>query len=79
MVSATHDQGNLCLEVTVDGPGFPPGQAPPLFGIGLANTAARLQELYGDAYEFEFTNALSGGACVRLSIPLERTPGDAAS
>ncbi len=73
-VSATRDEGDLCIEVTDDGPGFPTGEPPP-FGVGLANTAARLHELYGDDHGLAFTSGPGGGAGVRLSLPLERAPG----
>jgi len=39
-------------------------------GIGLANTRARLRELYGDRHEFTLANHPDGGLEVRVSIPL---------
>lgn len=38
-------------------------------GIGLENTRERLNNLYGDNYEFELKNAKEGGALVILDIP----------
>jgi hypothetical protein len=38
-------------------------------GIGLANTRARLQELYGNRSRFEYGNLPGGGASIRMSIP----------
>ena len=38
-------------------------------GIGLSNTRARLECLYGSSHRFEFSNA-SGGLAVRIVIPL---------
>ena len=38
-------------------------------GIGLANTRARLAELYGSRQQFELSNQPEGGLCVRLSFP----------
>ena len=41
-------------------------------GIGLENTRARLEELYGPASFFEFGDGEAGGAVVRLAIPFRR-------
>ena len=39
-------------------------------GIGLANTRARLRELYGEDHEFELVDRDGGGASARLSLPI---------
>lgn len=41
-------------------------------GIGLANTRARLEQLYGGNFTFECQDASAGGATVILSIPYRR-------
>jgi sensor histidine kinase YesM len=41
-------------------------------GIGLANTRARLRELYGPASTLHLANHPDGGAIVTLSLPLRR-------
>jgi sensor histidine kinase YesM len=41
-------------------------------GIGLANTRARLRELYGPASTLHLGNHPDGGAIVTLSLPLRR-------
>ena len=46
-VSAVRENGSLVIEVRDSGPGFMPGTAHD--GIGLANTRARLEQLYGSA------------------------------
>jgi two-component system LytT family sensor kinase len=63
---------DLLVEVTDTGPGFAPGMHKE--GIGLANTRARLQELYGKRCKFEYGNAPGGGASVRMSIPFRSAP-----
>jgi two-component system, LytTR family, sensor kinase len=61
-------RGNdLVLEVSDTGPGFAFGVQKE--GIGLANTRARLQELYGNRSRFEYGNLPGGGASIRMSIP----------
>jgi len=72
------------LELTVrdDGPGLRTGlqldveheESTPREGrgIGLANTRARLRELYGPASTLSLANHPAGGAIVTLSLPLRR-------
>ena len=72
-VQAARDDGRLRLAVRDDGPGVPiadpvPGRANG--GVGLANTRARLQQLYGERQEFVVGNGPDGGALVQLTIPL---------
>src|SRR5207253_771330 len=57
----------LELQVRDDGPGLP--DAPRRHGIGLANTHARLQRLYGDEHRLEVRNAVGGGVVVTIEIP----------
>jgi sensor histidine kinase YesM len=52
-------------------------------GVGLTNTRARLQHLYGSNYRFELGHAEGGGALVSVDLPFrpvvpEATEGDAA-
>ncbi|MEO5953518.1 MAG: histidine kinase [Chloroflexia bacterium] len=58
------------LQVTVcdDGPGFPsPNGA--ATGIGLANTRARLEQLYGDKGSLSTENGAVSGATVTMTLP----------
>jgi sensor histidine kinase YesM len=63
---------NLVLTVTDNGAGIPEGR-PKREGIGVANTRARLAELYGDRQKFELVNRPEGGLCVRITIPFSST------
>ena len=65
---AYRSEGRLVLQVRDNGAGLPANH-PPEEGVGLANTRARLQQLYGSAHHLEFTNASEGGLLVSVSIP----------
>ena len=67
-VRAVRDEDNLVLTVTDNGGGMPPGGFQ-REGIGLANSRARLAELYGDQQRFELGNQPEGGLCIRLTFP----------
>ena len=61
----------LQLEVRDNGPGLRP--APPAGtagGIGLANTRARLAQLYGEQHHFALHSSEAGGVVAAVSIPL---------
>jgi len=71
-ISATRDAGMLRIRLSDDGPGLPPaGACEPRSreGIGVANTRARLVQLYGDEQSFEMSNAPEGGLVVMMSVP----------
>jgi signal transduction histidine kinase len=70
-VSTVRDHGSLRIEVRDSGPGFPPAAARD--GIGLANTRARLEQLYGSDYRFEYGTAPGGGASVCITLPFHET------
>ena len=67
-LGARLDAGQLVVTVTDNGKGIP-AEGPAKEGIGLANTRARLAELYGTRQKFELVNGADGGLCVRLEIP----------
>jgi len=68
---------NLTIKVEDDGPGFPAGSAGG-GGIGLANTRARLAQLYGDRGQLLTGNREHGGAVVTLIIPYHLAPESSA-
>jgi len=43
-------------------------------GVGLANTCARLEQLYGNRQEFGLRNLEPTGVSAELSIPLRSAP-----
>ncbi|MEW6125686.1 MAG: histidine kinase [Acidobacteriota bacterium] len=60
--------GDLCLEVRDNGKGFD-NELSMDKGLGLANTKARLEQLYGDRHRFEIANLDEGGVRVNITIP----------
>ncbi|OHE86021.1 MAG: hypothetical protein A2579_04010 [Lysobacterales bacterium RIFOXYD1_FULL_69_11] len=65
-VRARREDGRLVLEVLDDGAGTP---SKPGFGMGLSNTRARLECLYGDAHSLNVEVLPGGGTRVRVSLP----------
>jgi two-component system LytT family sensor kinase len=75
-ISAQLENGFLRLKVRDDGPGLPSSALPrSRNGLGLANTRARLQQLYGAASDFELSNGSPGGLEVTVTIPFRDSPG----
>ena len=65
---ARRADGKLALEVCDNGGGLDKG-GPAQDGVGLSNTRARLQTLYGKAHGFNLSDPPGGGFQVRLTIP----------
>ncbi|HXU09163.1 MAG TPA: ATP-binding protein, partial [Blastocatellia bacterium] len=65
----------LALEVKDNGPGLHNARSSGLVkeGLGLGNTRARLEQLYGASHHFDMTDAPEGGLRVTLDIPFEVT------
>jgi signal transduction histidine kinase len=69
-ISAEREGDKLRLQIKDNGPGLPPEKSVSN-GVGLSNTIARLQRLYGAAQSLAFNNAPEGGAVVTLEIPFK--------
>jgi signal transduction histidine kinase len=69
-IAARVSEGDLVLSVQDDGPGYSPenGDA----GVGLANTRARLETLFGDAGRLQLARGESGGTLATVRLPLRR-------
>jgi two-component sensor histidine kinase len=71
-IRALREGDVLRLEISDNGEGFSGGQLLGVGnGIGLSNTKARLQELYGDKNQFKLTAIQPAGASVKIEIPFQ--------
>jgi two-component system LytT family sensor kinase len=67
-IAARREAQFLLLEIRDNGPGLTQNSVDRGQGIGIANTRARLQRLYGDRHSFELQAA--DGLTVRVRIPV---------
>ncbi|MEA2163330.1 MAG: hypothetical protein QOK37_1457 [Thermoanaerobaculia bacterium] len=65
-IAAMLDDDHLILTVRDNGPGVERNAGA---GVGLANTRARLTQLYGDDASLSLTSVPGGGAVSRISLP----------
>jgi two-component system LytT family sensor kinase len=72
ILRALRRDGRLILEVEDNGVGLAKGLQP-VDGIGLSNTRARLQQLYGPEQRLELKGASGGGLTVRIDIPFRES------
>jgi two-component system, LytTR family, sensor kinase len=68
-ISARRVNDTLEIRVEDDGPGLVRQSDSNEKGIGLANTRARLEQLYGSAARLTLQNAEGGGAAVTMFLP----------
>jgi two-component system LytT family sensor kinase len=69
-ISASRENGMVRLHVRDNGPGLNSNSSKPFAkGIGLTNTEARLEQLYGGDHRFEISNVTGGGLQVAIAIP----------
>ena len=69
-ISAAVDGTDVLLTVRDDGPGF--DAEAPTGGVGLTNTRARLETLFGPAGRLELRRAENGGTIASVRFPLRR-------
>ncbi|HLJ74931.1 MAG TPA: sensor histidine kinase [Thermoanaerobaculia bacterium] len=65
-VSAHRNGGNLVLQVRDNGPGVRAGAE----GVGLTNTRARLEQIYGPRASLRLESPREGGAVATISLPI---------
>jgi len=68
-IKAASVEGELLLSVIDNGPGY---VAAPEGGLGLTNTRARLETLFGEAAELNVSNANGCGTVATVRFPLRR-------
>jgi len=68
-IRAERRNGRLALQVRDNGPGICAAAENLMEGVGLGNTRARLDHLYGQEGGFEWRNADEGGLIVTTTIP----------
>jgi LytS/YehU family sensor histidine kinase len=76
-ISAVRDDDTLRVRVEDDGRGLRESTGvwkEAGSGVGLANTRARLERLYGSLHEFRVANRKEGGVEVEFSIPFRVEP-----
>jgi hypothetical protein len=76
-VSARREDGTLHVTVVDTGPGADSEIAEAKAGVGLSNTRARLEQLYGKDHRFELRNAQPRGFIADLHLPYRQDPKSA--
>lgn len=74
-IQAQRRNGSVHLQVRDNGPGLEAGANAFVEGVGLSNTRARLEYLYGSASRLELRNAETGGLIVTTTIPFHTGTG----
>ncbi len=78
LISASKIDDKVELRVQDDGPGLLLSNSSEDRGIGLANTRARLQQLYGQNAKLEIENCDRGGVIVTMTIPFHHSQAEVA-
>ena len=79
-ISAHREDGMLQLDVRDDGGGLPDNTEKIALkgGVGLSNTQARLEHLYGAKHLFQLCSSPGQGLTVRLQIPFHESEAEGA-
>jgi LytS/YehU family sensor histidine kinase len=73
-ISSKAENGELRMTVADNVRGLPENwQMKSSNGIGLANTVARLEQLYGDLHRLDIRNREQGGVEVTVVMPFRTT------
>lgn len=77
-ISAARENGWLKIAVADNGKGIEDGKLDNVFssGLGLSNTKARLEQIYGTNFRFELQNAEEGGLLATLRLPHDHEQGE---
>lgn len=74
-IRASRSNGTVQLQVRDNGPGLPPDFSEAILeGVGISNTRARIEHLYGPAGSFHLRNADDGGLIATAAIPFHTEP-----
>jgi signal transduction histidine kinase len=68
-LGASRRDGSLEISVSDDGVGLKEPPTPSGNGLGLKNTAARLDALYGESARLDIRNGAGGGVTVTVTLP----------
>jgi two-component system, LytTR family, sensor kinase len=71
-IEATVEGSSLVLRVRDNGPGSVPAARDGRQGVGLSNTTARLERLYGTDQHFALVSLEEGGTMAEVRLPLRR-------
>ena len=72
-IEAKRDGPDILLRVSDTGPGREAALAPSN-GVGVKNTQARLEQLYGETARFTLAKSVKGGAIAEIRLPFHTSP-----